>query len=67
MTLNLAFKIGADEATLIIDQEKGLLVSFSGVELSLHAENGCKVEMANGVSFTVPVQNADGTTKKKAA
>lgn len=67
MTLNLTFKIGDQDATLIIDQEKGLLVSFSGVELTLHGENGCKVEMANGVSFSVPVQNTATGIKKKSA
>ena len=67
MTLNLTFKIGEEDATLVIDQEKGLLVSFSGVEVSLHSEKGCSVEMANGVSFTVPVQNGATASMKKSA
>lgn len=67
MALNLTFKIGEEDATLVIDQEKGLFVSFSGVELSLHAEKGCTIEMANGVSFTVPVQNGASSSKKKSA
>lgn len=67
MALNLTFKIGEENATLVIDQEKGLLVSFSGVELSLHAEKGCTVEMANGVLFTVPVQSGVAASKKKSA
>lgn len=67
MALNLTFKIGEENATLVIDQEKGLLVSFSGVELSLHAEKGCTVEMANGVLFTVPVQTGASSANKKSA
>jgi hypothetical protein len=62
MALNLTFKIGDKDATLVIDQEKGLLVSFSGVELSLHSENGCSIEMANGVYFSVPL---DGKVQNK--
>jgi hypothetical protein len=67
MTLNLTFKIGEEDATLVIDQEKGLLVSFSGVEVSLHSEKGCSVQMANGVSFSVPVQNNATEKQKKSA
>jgi hypothetical protein len=67
MGLSLTFKIGDEDATLVIDQEKGLLVSFQGVELSLHAEKGCCVEMANGVSFSVPVQSGASASKKKSA
>jgi hypothetical protein len=67
MTLNLTFKIGEEDATLVIDQEKGLLVSFSGVEVSLHSEKGCSVQMANGVSFSVPVQNSATEKQKKSA
>lgn len=66
MALNLAFKIGEENATLFIDQEKGLIVSFSGVEICLHAEKGCTVEMAGGVSFTVPVQSGAASKKKSA-
>jgi hypothetical protein len=67
MTLNLAFKIGEEQATLVVDQEKGLLVSFSGVELCFHAEDGCTLKMANGLSLTIPVQDKTATTTKKAA
>ena len=67
MSLNLTFKIGEEDATLVIDQEKGLLVTFSGVELSLHSENGCSVEMANGVLFSVPIQSKSTASKKKTA
>ena len=64
MSLNLTFKIGSENATLVIDQEKGLLVSYSGVNLSLHAENGCTLQMENGVSLTVPVQSNIKANKK---
>ncbi len=64
MSLNLSFKIGDEEANLVIDKEKGLHVIFSGVELTLHATNGCTVQMANGVSLNVPVKGTDSANKK---
>lgn len=64
MTLNLTFKIGNDDATLVIDKEKGLLVNYSGVNLTLHPENGCTLKMENGVSLTVPVQSTAQSSKK---
>jgi hypothetical protein len=67
MALNLGFRIGDQEAQLVIDPEKGLTVSLSGVELCLNLEEGCKVTMSNGVKFTIPLTSPELSLKKKSA
>ena len=67
MNLNLAFKIGDQEANLVIDPVKGLMVTLSGVELCINSEEGCKVTMDNGVKFNIPLTSDVSVHKKKAA
>jgi len=67
MSLNLGFKVGAENAMLVIDPVKGLSVTMSGVELVLNHEEGCKVTMANGVKFTIPLTSPESSLKKKSA
>jgi hypothetical protein len=67
MSLNLGFKIGTENATLVIDPARGLSVTMSGVELVLNHEEGCKVTMANGVKFTIPLTSPESAIKKKSA
>lgn len=67
MNLNLGFKIGEENAKLIIDPVNGLVVSMSGVELCINQEHGCVVTMENGVKFTIPLTSEASSLKKKSA
>jgi hypothetical protein len=67
MNLNLAFKIGEESAKLVIDPVRGLIITMSGVELCINEEEGCKVTMDTGVKFTIPMNTASSTSKKKSA
>lgn len=55
MNLSLDFKIGEETAKLIIDPRQGLLVTLSGVELSINENTGCTLTMDNGMKFTIPL------------
>jgi len=67
MNLNLAFKIGEEIAKLTIDPVKGLIITMSGVELSINEIDGCKVTMDSGVKFVIPLITAETALKKKSA
>jgi hypothetical protein len=67
MSLNLGFKIGEDNAQLTIDPVKGLVVTMSGVKLTISHEDGCVVSMENGVKFSIPLSSVDTKQKKKSA
>jgi len=66
MCLNLDFKVGEETAKLSIDPSKGLTVNVSGVEISIDEHSGCTVTMDNGMTFTIPLSNAQKSPKKKA-
>ncbi len=65
MDFNMSFTLGEKQATLSVESGK-LKVSVSGVELYL-SEEGCEVEMAGGVRFSVPLDGAANSAGKKAA
>jgi hypothetical protein len=67
MAITFDFKDGDREAKLFIDEQKGLVVSFSGVEVSISEESGCSVSMENGVNFNIPLTTDLRGPKKKAA
>jgi hypothetical protein len=67
MNLNLNFKLGEEDATLFIDEVRGLVVSFKGVEVTLNELNGCTVTMENGINFTIPLTPSLRGPKKKVA
>lgn len=62
--MQMNFNLGEETATVSIKNGK-LEVSLSGVQMTL-TEDGCQVEMAGGVKFSVPV-NGTGSSAKKAA
>ncbi len=65
MDFNMNFQLGSQEASLTVQDGK-LVVSVAGVELSL-SEEGCDVEMAGGVRFSVPLEAGAKSSSKKAA
>jgi hypothetical protein len=67
MNLNLVFKIGEENAKLVIDPVRGLIITMSGVELCINQEDGCKVTMDTGVKFTIPMNTYESSSKKKSA
>lgn len=66
MALTLDFKIGEENAKLIIDPVKGLLVTLAGVELKINETDGCHVTMENGMKFSIPLATLDKSAKKAA-
>jgi hypothetical protein len=66
MNLNMNFTVGESTATLMVSKERGLCVQMDGVNLEI-GENGCTVELAGGVRFTVPLTAGGTASKKKAA
>lgn len=67
MTLSLDFMVGQETAKLTIDPVKGLMVTLSGVELSINEDSGCTVSMDNGMKFTIPMTSSVNSLKKKSA
>ena len=67
MSLNLDFMVGHETAELVIDPEKGLTISLSGVEICINEDSGCTVEMENGMKFTIPLSSPKNSLKKKSA
>ncbi len=65
MSLSMKFKIGEGEVRLNVNGDKGVTLSFSGVEVQMTEENGCIVEMNNGVKFQIPL--AEVKSKKNVA
>ncbi len=65
MDFNMSFTLGEKQATLSVEDGK-LKVSVAGVELHL-SEEGCEVEMAGGVHFSVPLDSSTNSAGKKAA
>ena len=65
MDFNMNFQLGSQEASLSVQDGK-LVVSVAGVELAL-SEEGCDVEMAGGVRFSVPLDGQSKSSSKKAA
>ena len=66
MNLNMNFTIGESTATLMVSKDRGLCVQMDGVNLEI-GEDGCTVELAGGVRFTVPLTAGGAASKKKAA
>ncbi|TNF29356.1 MAG: hypothetical protein EP319_07245 [Deltaproteobacteria bacterium] len=66
MNLNMNFTVGESTATLMVSKERGLCVQMDGVNLEI-GEDGCTVELAGGVRFTVPLTAGGTASKKKAA
>ncbi len=66
MNLNMNFSIGESTATLMVSKERGLCVQMEGVNLEI-GEEGCTVELAGGVKFTVPLTAGGAGSNKKAA
>jgi len=62
--MQMNFNLGEETATVSVKNGR-LEVSLSGVQMTL-TEDGCQVEMAGGVKFSVPV-NGTGSSAKKAA
>lgn len=65
MNLNMNFSVGESTATLMVSKEGGLSVQMDGVNLEI-TDQGCSVELAGGVKFTVPL-TAGAASNNKAA
>lgn len=65
MTLSMSFKLGDGEVKLNVHGEQGVTLSFSGVEVHMTENEGCVVEMNNGVKFQIPL--AEVKSKKNVA
>lgn len=65
MTLSMNFKLGDGEVKLNVHGEQGVTLSFSGVEVHMTEDEGCVVEMNNGVRFQIPL--AEVKSKKNVA
>ncbi|MCO4794094.1 MAG: hypothetical protein KC493_10295 [Bacteriovoracaceae bacterium] len=66
MNLSMNFTVGESTATLMVSKERGLCVQMDGVNLEI-AEDGCTVELAGGVKFTVPLTTSGSELNKKAS
>lgn len=66
MNLNINFNVAGQDANLSI-QDGGLKVTLNGVELTIDETNGCLVSLAGGVTFSIPLNLANGASKKNAA
>lgn len=65
MTLSMNFKLGDGEVKLNVHGDQGVTLSFSGVEVHMTEDEGCVVEMSNGVRFQIPL--AEVKSKKNVA
>lgn len=65
MSLMMNFKIGDGDVKLFVNGNQGVTLSFEGVEVHMSEEEGCVVEMTNGVKFNIPLK--DKIAKKNVA
>lgn len=65
MTLSMSFKLGSGDVKLNVRGEHGVTLSFAGVEVHMTENEGCVVEMENGVKFQIPL--AEVKSKKNVA
>lgn len=66
MNLSMNFSIGNSTATLVVNKDSGLSVQMEGVNLEI-TDEGCTVELAGGVKFTVPLTTSSSELNKKAS
>ena len=57
MSLMMNFKIGEGDVKLFVNGNQGVTLSFEGVEVQMSEEEGCVVEMTNGVKFNIPLKD----------
>ncbi len=57
MSLMMNFKIGEGDVKLFVNGNQGVTLSFEGVEVHMSEEEGCVVEMTNGVKFNIPLKD----------
>ncbi|MBT3585701.1 MAG: hypothetical protein HN509_12420 [Halobacteriovoraceae bacterium] len=67
MDFNLSFHVGTQVANLKIDNENGFTLEMEGMDLTISESEGCVVEMAGGVRFTIPLANGNASSVKKAS
>lgn len=64
MNLSMNFSVGNSTATLVVNKDRGLSVQMEGVNLEI-TDEGCTVELAGGVKFTVPLTTSSSELNKK--
>lgn len=56
MDINLSFDLGHTIASIDVTQDAGLALKVAGVNVLITKENGCTIEMSNGVKFSIPLK-----------